>query len=264
MNYLSLISKKPAIQIINEMGIGYNLGNSFDCYLEEEKESEDTEKKIEIDIDSIITSKGNPIPTKKLILSLKKYGFKTIRFPITWINFIDDKSFKVNPNWMKRVKEVVDLVVNENLYCIINIHNDGKYGYWLSEGLKVRDKYICLWTQIANEFINYNEYLIFESMRSFVKFSTDDYGYDFDALNKLNQIFVDTVRKSGGNNIDRLLLISGPNDDFELNFSVKFKMPIDPSNKLAISFRYYIPYDFVNTLEYEYSYSDEYQDATTK
>ena len=58
-NYLYLISTKTTIQLINDMGIGYNLANSFDCYIDKE------EKEKIIDIDELITSKGNPIPTKK-------------------------------------------------------------------------------------------------------------------------------------------------------------------------------------------------------
>ena len=65
---------------------------------------------------------------------------------------------------MKRVKIVVDLIINENLFCIINIYNDGIYGNWLSQGMKVRDKYISLWKQISEEFKDYNELLIFENI----------------------------------------------------------------------------------------------------
>ena len=32
LNYISFISKKSAIEIVNEMGMGYNLGDLFDCY----------------------------------------------------------------------------------------------------------------------------------------------------------------------------------------------------------------------------------------
>ena len=135
INYLYLSSKKSSIQIINEMGIGYNLGFSFDCFKEENETI--------LDIDELITSKGNPIPSKKLILSLKKSGFKTIRFPITWQNFIDE-TYKVNPEWMKRVKTVVDWIINEQMYCIINVYNDGIDGNWLQHGIEVRDKFIKL------------------------------------------------------------------------------------------------------------------------
>ena len=30
--YLSLIRKKTAFELVDDMGIGWNMGNSFDCY----------------------------------------------------------------------------------------------------------------------------------------------------------------------------------------------------------------------------------------
>ena len=152
-NYLSLTSKKTAMEIVNQMGLGYNLGNSFDCI--------DNSVKIENPND-IITLCGNPIPTKNTIIALKKYGFKTIRFPITWFYFMDELG-KVKEEWMLRVKEVVDWIIKENMYCIINVYNDGLISNWLYEGVKAKDKYIYLWSQIANEFKDYDELLIFES-----------------------------------------------------------------------------------------------------
>ena len=68
--------------------------------------------------------------------------------------------------------------------------------------------------------------------------------YDYKTLLKLSQSFVDIIRSSGGNNENRLLLISGANTNLELTCSEDYKMPIDPSNKLAVSIHYYIPYQF--------------------
>ena len=147
LNYLSNISaNKSSIQIMNEMGIGYNLGNSFDSYL--------IGKKIKSP-DEQITLLGNPIPNKNLIINLKKSGFKTIRFPVSWTNFIDEFG-NVNQEWMKRVKEVVKWIINKKLYCILNIHDDG------DDDSKKKDKYINLWRKIAEEFKDFNENLIFE------------------------------------------------------------------------------------------------------
>ena len=61
---------------------------------------------------------------------------------------------------MLLVKEVVDLIIKQKLYCILNIYNDGYYGNWLDMGIEAKDKYINLWKQIANEFKDYNDYFI--------------------------------------------------------------------------------------------------------
>ena len=185
-NLLSLNQKKTAIQIVNEMGLGYNLGGAFDCY----------DNLIEIkNPDEQITLCGNPIPNKELIGKIKKYGFKTIRFPVTWINFIDENG-NINSEWMKRVKELIDWIINNNMYCILNLYHDGDKGNWLSEGIKAKNKYINLWSQIANEFKNYdNEYLFFESMNT-PRYMHKNGSYDYETLNELIQAFIDTIRNS--------------------------------------------------------------------
>jgi len=232
LSYLDYCDKETINQKINKMGIGYNLGNSFDCY--------DNSTTINTPDDQI-TLKGNIIPTKKLISNIKKNGFQTIRFPITWINFIDE-SGKVNPTWMARVREVVDWIIDYNMYCIINVHHDGNIGNWLSKGINSKNKYDLLWTQIAHEFKDYNDYLVFESMNE-VEFKSGE-NYDYETLFNLTQSFIDIVRNSGGKNSERLLIIAGANADLELSLSDEFKIPNDPANNFAISLHYYIPYNF--------------------
>jgi endoglucanase len=191
-----------------------------------------------------------------MIKKIKKYGFKTIRFPVTWMYFIDDEG-NIKREWMERVKEVVDIIIREKLYCILNIHNDGYYTNWLKEGMEVKGRYIKIWSQIANEFKVYNEYLIFESMNAVYFFDEDNFDFDYKTLTIFNQAFVDTIRKSGGNNKERLLIIAGANDELLWTTSSQYKMPVDQSNKLAISFHYYFPSDFVFDTYYEpYNWTD--------
>jgi len=232
-NYLYYISKKTPTDIVNDMGIGYNLGNLFDSYstIEEIKTP-----------DEQITLWGNSVPKKQLFNYLKKSGFKTIRFPITWMHFMDEFG-KVNPLWMSRVKEIVKWIIDAHLYCILNVHNDINAGNWLSEGIAAKNKYKYLWEQIANEFKDFDdEYLLFEAL------NVGDYKingkYDYKTLYNLSQVFVDSVRNSGGKNKDRLLVLSGANKDIDMTCSKDYIMPKDPSNKLAISVHYYSPQNF--------------------
>jgi hypothetical protein len=60
----------------------------------------------------------------------------------------------------------------------------------------------------------------------------------------LNQAFVDAVRNTGGKNSDRLLIVVGMNQDPDLTCTSSYKIPIDPSRKLAISLYYYYPLEF--------------------
>ena len=234
-SYLSMIINKNSLETVKDMGIGYNLGNTFDSYSYDIEEINTPEEQI--------TLNGNTLPTKKMIKKLKKYGFKTIRFPVTWMYFIDNYG-NINPDWMILVKEVVDLIIKEELYCILNIHKDGYFENWLSFGIEAKDKYINLWIQIANEFKDYNHYLIFESMDEVYFFDPETLNYDFELLLYFNQAFVDIIRNSGGNNIERLLIVAGVHDDLDMTYSSEFTIPVDPSNKLALSLHYFYPLSF--------------------
>jgi endoglucanase len=135
LTFISFDSKMTAIQLVKNMGLGYNFANTFECYNRFQEIRTPEEQ---------ITLWGNAVPTKKMIKSLKKYGFKTIRLPITWINFIDNKG-NIDSNCILYIKKVIDFVVKDyNMYCIINIHNDCKDDNWLSKGINAKNKFIKL------------------------------------------------------------------------------------------------------------------------
>ena len=234
LDYLMNLRIKTSMQIVNEMGIGYNLGHSFDSYIY---------PKIINSPDEAITLYGNPIPTKKLIANIKKYGFKTIRFPVTWIYFIDQFG-NIDHEWILKVKEVVKWIIEKNIYCILNVYSDSEL--WIRD-IELKNNYINLWKQIAEEFKDFNEYLIFESMNEPIY--TDFYlNYDYDTLLNYTQSFVDTIRNSERFNKERLLIIPGMGCNIEYTCSTKYKMPTDPVNKLAISINYYIPTEFTQDM----------------
>ena len=242
ITFLSINQRKNAMETVNDMGMGWNLGNTFESYgsFENIKTPDDQ-----------IKYWGNKVPKRELFQNIKKYGFKTIRLPVTWLHFID-KFGNINSDWLFRVKEVVSWIVKEKMYCILNIHYDGAGGNWLSEGIKAKDKFTNIWTQLANEFKSFDEHLIFESMNDIENYA------DYLNVHTLNQAFIDTVRNSGGKNGDRLLIISGINKDFETTCTHKYKIPIDPSNKIAISMHYYYPGAFTtNPEDNPWTYYDE-------
>ena len=52
-------------------------------------------------------------------------GFNAIRVPCSWNQYLEADGITIKPDWMKRVKEVVDYCMNADMYTIINIHWDG-------------------------------------------------------------------------------------------------------------------------------------------
>lgn len=240
------IEKMTAIELVNDMGLGWNLGNTFDCFGDWKEIKE---------VDDQVTMWGNSVPTEKMVTSIQKHGFKTVRFPVTWMYFMDSKG-NVKEEFMKRVKEVVDWIYESEMYVILNVHHDGVSGNWLSKGVSELDKYKTLWKNIADEFKTYDRRLILESMNE-VEYKSGS-GFDFKALNTLTQAFVDVVRASGGNNANRLLLISGANTNLEQTCSDGYLMPTDKAKMLAVSIHYYLPPQFaVESDKNPWTWTDE-------
>ena len=151
-------------QIVDEMGFGWNLGNTFDAWNSSQNQGLDSE-----------TCWGNPETTEELIDYLVKTGFKAIRIPVTWHNHLIDDKYTIDPDWMRRVKTVVDWCIKKGLYVILNTHHDNagdnifplKYGqgyYPLNKDIEESEKFIYnVWKQISIAFNNgYDHHLIFE------------------------------------------------------------------------------------------------------
>lgn len=160
------------------------------------------------------------ITTKEIFTDLKARGFDTIRIPVAWSNLIAD-DYTINAELMNRVDEITRMVLDSGMYAIVNMHWDGG---WISGFSTDYDgnmkKYTAIWAQIAERFKNYDQHLVFESLNEEGCFNDvwNRYGDGdaspkkqaaFDILNGINQSFVDLVRRSGGNNGSRYLLIAG-------------------------------------------------------
>ena len=230
IDYIYFSINKTAFQIVDEMGIGYNFGKTYNCCSPVDEESGlYEEKKIW----------GALLPSKKAINKIKKYGFKTIRFQILYTNLTDI----INSEWLIKVKETVSWILNDGMYCILCVYHDKEF--WISRGENSKDNYINFWEQISNQFIDNDEHLIFETLC--------EINIDIDYLYFLNftQDFIDTIRNSDGFNKKRLLIIPEMITELELINDYFFEMPKDPTNKKAVSLRYYFPSQTLNEFETE-------------
>lgn len=186
-----------AAELIAEMGTGWNLGNTMDS--EEGGE----------------TGWGNPVTTKEMIDEVHRAGFDTLRIPTTWKNSMGGTpDYTVDSEWLKRLEEIVGYALENDMYVIINTHHDTdwiKPQYEDVENVKVQ--LAALWTQIAEYFKDYGDHLIFEGLNEprIVGGANEWNGgteEGRDCLNQLNDVFVKTVRATGGNNETRTLLIT--------------------------------------------------------
>lgn len=243
-----------SMELVKDMGLGWNLGDTLDvCQADRDgdgKVNEHVEDGEKVDE----TLWGNPKATKELFTALKEDGIKSVRIPVTWRDHMDAEG-NVDREWMDRVHEVVDYAYSQDMYVILNVHHDGggdpKFGAWIIEGAKndkenTLKRYKNLWSQIAEEFKDYGDKLVFESMNE-VGFDGVAENTAYDLLNEFNQAFVDLVRNSGGNNGSRHLLIAGYWTDIARTCSGSFKMPSDSAGRCIVSVHYYTPWEFCTT-----------------
>lgn len=233
-------------ELVRDMGIGINLGNTLEAcgdWIDGKNTA------------SYETAWGSPVITKDMIKGYKDAGFGVLRVPVAWSNMMkNDGQYNISKDYMARVTEVVDWALDSDLYVIMNIHWDGG---WLEDMPTKKDECLkrfgTMWEQIADNFKDYGDYLMFESQNEELGWNTvwnqwsgSDNGKaeSFGMVNEVNQKFVDTVRASGGNNAQRHLLISGYNTGISLTCDSLFKMPSDPADRMAISVHYYSPSTF--------------------
>jgi len=241
-------------EVVQRMGLGWNLGNTMECAGAWIKGPQ---------VNSFETAWGNPETTKDMIDGIKAAGFKSVRIPVAWSNLMGD-NYTINPQLMARVKEIVGWVQDDGMIAVVNIHWDG--GWWSkfpTEYDKSMARYTRMWSQIAGSFKDYPGTLIFESLNEEGCWNDvwNRYGSGtpeqkqkvYGILNNINQAFVDLVRKSGGLNAQRHLLIAGYATDIDLTVDPAFIMPKDPAGHSIVSVHYYTPYTFAG-LEHDESW----------
>nr|AGS51728.1 glycoside hydrolase family 5 [uncultured bacterium contig00037] len=255
------MSTKTAMQYFTDEGItvGINVGNSLD--------SVDTWTPPYSPSNPISseTAWGSPLLNQAYFNGLANLGLKIVRIPVTWMGHIGSApNYTVDEAWLKRVAEVVNMAHNAGLKAFINIHHDGNYSHgwdgWLNitripTDSSIADKFEKVWTQIAEYFKNYGDYLMFQG---FNELHNGDWGasggsaQEYQILNNLNQRFTNAVRGTGGNNAARYLLYYGYCTVPMIGTDTKFVLPIDSANgttKQVVGFHYYEPFDFAHNGE---------------
>ncbi len=171
---------------------GWNLGNSLDATGGDE------------------TSWGNPRITEALLDNVKAQGFKSIRIPVTWSAHQGAApAHTIEAAYLNRVKEVVGWALADGFYVMINIHHDS--WQWIntmpSDRANVLNRYNAIWTQLAAAFKDSPGKLVFESVNEPQFTGSSGDAQNAQLLHELNSSFRDIVRRSGGNNATRLLVL---------------------------------------------------------
>jgi len=223
-----------ASDLVAEIKLGWNLGNTLDADPDE-------------------TSWGNPKTKKSNIEAIKAAGFNAVRIPVSWSHHVD-KDYNINASFMNRVKEIVGYATDNDMYILLNTHHDeGIFKFQNKDIAKSKAVFKKIWWQIAEQFKDENEKLIFEGLNEpRTKGSAMEWqggtAEERANLNAMEQIFVDAVRSRGSNNEKRVLLISTYAASAEQSAMSGVKIPDDPSNpdvkKIIVSVHAYSPYEF--------------------
>jgi aryl-phospho-beta-D-glucosidase BglC (GH1 family) len=210
-----------SVQLAAKINLGWNIGNTMEAPGGE-------------------TGWGNPPITENYIKFVKQSGFNAIRIPCAWYSHMDNASTAhIDTNWLKRVKQVVQYCVNNDMYVLLNIHWDGG---WLEQNCTVAKKdsvnamQKAFWEQIAKTMRDFDEHLMFASANEpNVADATQ-----MAVLLSYHQTFINAVRSTGGRNAYRSLVIQGDSKLISVN-----AFPTDPTpNRIMYEEHNYTPFQF--------------------
>ena len=258
--------------LIDKMGFGWNLGNTLDAFNLQNFSAYDKYSE---------GRWGQPKTTEEMIKTYKDRGLKSFRVPVTWHNHLIDENYTIDPEWMLKVKEIIDWALKYDLVVILNSHHDGakatdqpikyRFGYYTANQERAEsERFIYnIWSQIAIAFNNgYDQNLIFECMNEPRPEKTNcEWNYKkgdpiceeaTSTINEYNKLCLKSIRETGGNNEKRFVLVTGLGAQYHSTIHSDFIFPSDRkynpnNNKIMLSVHMYFPYNFASNSDTKYS-----------
>ena len=244
----SAFALPKATEIFPKMGLGYNIGNTME-------------------VPGNPTAWGNPFPDAAYVKAIKDAGFNTVRIPCAWNSHSSNGT--INAGWLDSVKTVVDLVINNGMYAILNSHWDegwledhvfdgegyDKTGLVNSSAAAVAAKQESYWKQIATKFAEYDEHLIFASanepgVNDPWNGGADNGQWAFDSkrmavLKQFHEACIKAVRSTGGNNATRIVVVQSPRTEIDKAPLLSEQYPTDPAGDgYTMAEVHFYPYQF--------------------
>ncbi|MCL1789581.1 MAG: cellulase family glycosylhydrolase, partial [Oscillospiraceae bacterium] len=234
------IQNTSAEALIDSLGLGWNLGNTFDCYESSSARYDNPIPTFTGDLETKWLQNSGDATSEALIKSIHDQGFDVIRVPVSWHKVISgdykSSSFTLSSSFVERVKTVVDWAYDSCTSCnestcpigakgmtvILNVHHDNYIHPFRTESETVQTitTITRLWNRICQTFNNdYNERLIFEVQNEPRIIGSesewagggprddDDSIERRERVNRINQAAVNAIRATAGNNRYRILMI---------------------------------------------------------
>ena len=247
----SAFALPKATEIFPKMGLGYNIGNTMEVPGNQGGP----------------TGWGNPFPDAAYVKAIKDAGFNTVRIPCAWNSHSSNGT--INAGWLDSVKTVVDLVISNGMYAILNSHWDegwledhvfdgegyDKTGLVNSSAAAVAAKQESYWKQIATKFAEYDEHLIFASanepgVNDPWNGGADNGQWAFDSkrmtiLKQFHEACLKGVRSTGGNNATRIVVVQSPRTEIDKAPLLSEQYPTDPAGEgYTMAEVHFYPYQF--------------------
>ncbi|MDR7210709.1 cellulase family glycosylhydrolase [Flavobacterium piscis] len=216
-----------AVQLAAKMGMAINFGNTMESPVEGE---------------------WNSKLTLEYVKFVKGLGFNTVRLPTGWVwsHLSDPDKMKIDPEWLKRVHEVVKWCVENDMYVMLNAHGDDG---WLEKSVNAANQEVinaklkAIWEQIATEMRDFDEHLIFAGTNE----PSVENAEQMAILNGYHETFIKAVRATGGKNSYRVLVVQGPSTDIikTSQLMTPTTLPHDPvPNRMMLEVHFYGPWHF--------------------
>ncbi len=249
------VPDSEAQRLADAMGLGINLGNTLDCVSREEHGFQGLDMEM---------AWGNPKTTREMITAIREGGFKTMRLPVSWHKHVSGPDDVIDPAWLERVREVMGWCLDEGMIVQLNTHHDVFTNFLEPDaaGYPRAAEYLKnVWTQIAEAFKDVpGNRLVFEPMNEVrVWGASYEWTPDLDNpdcltamenINRLNEVFVKTVRNAGGENANRFLIIPGYSTSTEGACWDGFRLPEDTvKDRMLVAAHVYSPAHFAFLLK---------------
>jgi endoglucanase len=195
----------------SHLGRGINLGNKLEAPSEGEW--------------------GAPVEAW-MLTTIRQGGFATVRIPTRWsAHAAASPPYAIDPAFLDRVTWVIDRALSAGLRVVLNIHH---YGEIFDDPHEQRDRFLALWQQIAMQFRDYPESVVFEVLNEPNTNLTPELWNDF---------LADAVAVIRQSNPNRYVML-GTAEWGGIGAMNHLRLPDD--DRVIFTFHYYQPFEFTH------------------
>lgn len=172
--------------------------------------------------------------------NIKSQGFDHIRIPVNFFTiYYEAKNYGyTTEELMKCLDTAIKLGEKHGLYIILDFHG----WFYIGEEKNDIDEFLYCWTQVANRYKNYSEYLVFELLNEPWYTDGKPQAYLSDsALYKMQADAIKIIRDTGSKNKNRLIICCTADGNKAWKLST-LSLPKD--DNLAVAIHEYEPSDF--------------------